>query len=101
MILNITKENFNEIINSNKKVILDFYADWCNPCKALGPIMEEVSKNYPDIVFGKVNVDDDPGLATMFGVESIPFVVKIENGKYADSFIGLHNSNFVEEFVSK
>ena len=57
--IKITKENFEQIIKDNKKVIIDFWADWCNPCVALGPILENVSKNYPDVVFGKVNVDEE------------------------------------------
>lgn len=97
----VNKDNFNEIINNNKKVILDLYATWCNPCKALSPILEEISNNYPDIVFGKIDIDENPGLANFFGVESIPYVVKIEDKKYVDSFLGLRNSEFIERFVEK
>ena len=94
--IKITKENFEQIIKDNKKVIIDFWADWCNPCVALGPILENVSKNYPDVVFGKVNVDEESELATAFDITSIPYVVKIIDGKYSDSFLGLHNEEFVE-----
>ncbi len=99
--IKITKENFEQIIKDNKKVIIDFWADWCNPCVALGPILENVSKNYPDIVFGKVNVDEESELATAFDITSIPYVVKIIDGKYSDSFLGLHNEEFVEKFFEK
>lgn len=99
--IKITKENFEQIIKDNKKVIIDFWADWCNPCVALGPILENVSKNYPDIVFGKVNVDEESELATAFDITSIPYVVKIIDGKYSDSFLGLHNEEFVEKFFDK
>lgn len=99
--IKITKENFEQIIKDNKKVIIDFWADWCNPCIALGPILENVSKNYPDIVFGKVNVDEESELATAFDITSIPYVVKIIDGKYSDSFLGLHNEEFVERFFEK
>ncbi len=99
--IKITKENFEQIIKDNKKVIIDFWADWCNPCVALGPILENVSKNYPDIVFGKVNVDEESELATAFDITSIPYVVKIIDGKYSDSFLGLHNEEFVERFFEK
>lgn len=99
--IKITKENFEQIIKDNKKVIIDFWADWCNPCVALGPILENVSKNYPDVVFGKVNVDEESELATAFDITSIPYVVKIIDGKYSDSFLGLHNEEFVEKFFDK
>ncbi len=99
--IKITKENFEQIIKDNKKVIIDFWADWCNPCVALGPILENVSKNYPDVVFGKVNVDEESELATAFDITSIPYVVKIIDGKYSDSFLGLHNEEFVEKFFEK
>ena len=99
--IKITKENFEQIIKDNKKVIIDFWADQCNPCVALGPILENVSKNYPDIVFGKVNVDEESELATAFDITSIPYVVKIIDGKYSDSFLGLHNEEFVERFFEK
>ena len=99
--IKITKENFEQIIKDNKKVIIDFWADWCNPCVALGPILENVSKNYPDVVFGKVNVDEESELATAFDITSIPYVVKIIDGKYSDSFLGLHNEEFVERFFEK
>ena len=99
--IKITKENFEQIIKDNKKVIIDFWADSCNPCVALGPILENVSKNYPDIVFGKVNVDEESELATAFDITSIPYVVKIIDGKYSDSFLGLHNEEFVEKFFEK
>lgn len=99
--IKITKENFEQIIKDNKKIIIDFWADWCNPCVALGPILENVSKNYPDIVFGKVNVDEESELATAFDITSIPYVVKIIDGKYSDSFLGLHNEEFVEKFFEK
>lgn len=98
---NITVENFKNIIENNHIVIIDFWADWCNPCVALGPIMEKVSKNYPNIFFGKVHVDEQMELAQAFEVRSIPYVVKIVDGKFVDSFLGLHPENFVETWVAK
>lgn len=99
--LKITKENFTEIINNNEEVIIDFWADWCNPCVALGPLFEKVSKNYPHITVGKVNVDEESELAMGFEVRSIPYVVKIKNGKIVDSFTGLRPESFIEEFFSR
>ena len=97
----LTKVELEEILKSDLPVMVDFWADWCNPCVALGPILENVSKNYPDIVFGKVNVDEESELATAFDITSIPYVVKIIDGKYSDSFLGLHNEEFVEKFFEK
>ena len=94
-------ENFNELINHPYPVLVDFYADWCNPCTALSSIIERVAKNYPNVAFGKVNIDEEEELAMGFEVRSIPFVVKIKNGKIVDSFLGLHPESFVEEFFAK
>ena len=97
----ITKDNFERFLKDNKVVIIDFWADWCNPCLALGPILEKVSAKYPNIAFGKVNVDEEPGLATMFEVSSIPYVVKFVDGKIVDEFVGLRPESFVDEFYGK
>ncbi len=97
----ITKDNFKEVINNNETVIIDFFASWCNPCLALGVILEEVSQNYPNVVVGKVNVDKEIELAQAFNISSIPFVVKYKNGKLVDSFLGLNSEEAVEEFFSK
>ena len=68
----ITKENFEEVINSNAMVIIDFWAPWCGPCKSFGPVFEEVSDKYPDVVFAKVNTEEQQELAGVFQVRSIP-----------------------------
>ena len=77
------------------------YTDWCNPCTALSAIIDRVAKNYPNVTFGKVNIDEEEELAMGFEVRSIPFVVKIKNGKIVDSFVGLRPESFVEEFFAK
>ena len=102
MEIKINSENFEkEVLNSNQPVLVDFYADWCNPCTALSVIIERVAKNYPNVTFGKVNIDEEEELAMGFEVRSIPYVVKIKNGKIVDSFLGLHPESFVEEFFAK
>ena len=90
-----------EIIENNETVIIDFWAPWCGPCRALGPMIEEISENHQDVYFGKVNVDNEEELASAFRVTSIPLVVKIRNKKVVDSFVGIKDRKFVEEFFSK
>ncbi len=96
--LKITSENFDQVVKENEIVVIDFYADWCGPCRALGPIVEKVSNDYKNVAFAKVNVDDEPELAAKFGISSIPFVAKIQNGKVVNSFLGLHDEDFVRNF---
>ena len=79
--IKVNKSNFEEIKNSSKPVLLDFYADWCGPCRMVGPIIEEIAKEREDIVVGKVNVDEEEELAGKFGVFSIPTLVVIKDGK--------------------
>ena len=99
--IKITKENFEQVIKENKQLVIDFYADWCGPCQALGPILHKVALNHPEVQFAQVNVDEQPGLATLFQVQSIPYVIKIVDGKIANEFVGLRPESFVEEFYVK
>ena len=99
--LELNDKNFEEAVSTHDTLIVDFWATWCGPCRALGPIMEEVSKNYPNVTFAKVDVDSNPDLCAKFKISSIPFVVKIKNGEVVDSFLGLHDETFVEGFFQK
>lgn len=96
----INTEKFNEIRN-NGKVVVDFFADWCGPCKMLGPVMEEVSKEYSDITFVKVNVDDEEDLAREFGIMSIPCVFMLDNGEVKNKFLGYIGKEAVEAEINK
>lgn len=81
-VIKINKENFaSEVLNSNKPVLLDFYADWCGPCRMVGPIVSEIANERSDVKVGKINVDEQPELSAQFQVMSIPMLAVIKNGK--------------------
>ena len=77
----INKNNFNEMSNNEKPLLLDFYANWCGPCKMLSPIIDEIAEERDDIIVGKVNVDAEPELAEKFNVFSIPTLVIMKDGE--------------------
>lgn len=87
--ININKDNFrNEVLNSEKPVLLDFWASWCGPCRMVSPIVDEIAAERGDIKVGKVNVDEQPELAAQFGVMSIPTLVVMKGGKVVNQMVG-------------
>ena len=87
-VLVVNKNNYEQIISSDKKVLLDFYADWCGPCRMVSPIVEEIAAENPQYIVGKVNVDDEPELAEKFGVSSIPMLAVLQNGQLINQSVG-------------
>lgn len=88
-VLNIDNTNFEaEVLNSTKKVLVDFWASWCGPCRMVGPIVEEIANERPDIKVCKINVDEQPELAAKFGIMSIPTLMVFENGKLVNQSAG-------------
>ena len=87
--IKITKENFtDEVINSDKPVLLDFWASWCGPCRMVAPVLEEIADERTDIKVGKVNVDEEGELAAQFGIMSIPTLVVMKGGKITHQAVG-------------
>ena len=83
--ITITKENFiSEVLEAKKPVLLDFWATWCGPCQMIAPFIEEIANENQNIIVGKVNVDNEPQLATQFGITSIPTLVLLRDGKIAE-----------------
>lgn len=94
-VLNVTSENYEkEVLKSDKTVVLDFYADWCGPCRMMGPIIEEIAEEKADTIkVGKINVDENQDLAMEYGIMSIPTIVIMKNGKISKTFVGVKDKN--------
>jgi thioredoxin 1 len=90
MTVEITDSNFEEVVvNSDKPVLIDFWAEWCGPCRMVGPIVAEMSDEYTDkAVIGKVDVDNNPGVANKFGIRNIPTLLFFKNGEVKDKQVG-------------
>ena len=98
--ININKNNFqSEVMNSDKPVLLDFWAPWCAPCRMVVPIIEEIAGERPDIRVGKINVDEQPELTSKFGIMSIPTLVVMKNGKIVQQVSGVRPKNAILEML--
>lgn len=87
-VLQINKNNFDLVKNSEKKVLIDFYADWCGPCKMVSPFVDQIAEENPQYLVAKINVDEEPELASAFGVSSIPTLVVMKDGQILNQSMG-------------
>ena len=87
-VLKLTKENFNDALSSDKKVLIDFYADWCGPCRMVSPIVDEIAQEHPEYLICKINVDEQSELAAKFMVSSIPTLVVLKDGEIVNQSTG-------------
>ena len=99
MAVDVNKSNYDQIVNSGKPVVLDFWATWCGPCRAIAPIIDEIAQEYEDrAIIGKVNMDDDnDDLAVKYGVRNIPTVLYIKDGNLVDKQVGVAGKNVYVE----
>ena len=101
-VITVTKENFqSEVLESDKTVLIDFWAEWCGPCRMLSPVVDEIANEKPDVKVCKVNVDNEPELATQFGVMSIPTLVVIKDGKVQSQSVGVQPKNNILAVVKE
>ena len=99
-VITITKNNFEEeVLKSEKAVLLDFWASWCGPCRMVSPIIDEIANEHPEIKVGKVNVDEEDELAQKFGIMSIPSIFVVKDGKITNSTVGAIPKNKILELL--
>lgn len=99
--LKLNDDNYKEVVsNTDKLVVVDFYADWCGPCKALSPVLERVESKNPDVIFAKVNVDDAPECSSINGIRSIPTVIFLKNGEVVSKFMGNHSEEYIQTAIN-
>lgn len=100
-IINLTRNNFkSEVMSSDKTVLIDFWAEWCGPCRMMSPVIDEIADDVNDVKVCKVNVDEASDLASMFGIESIPTLIVIKNGQTVNKSIGLISKEQVLSLIN-
>ena len=97
----LNKEQFENILNSKQFVVADFFANWCGPCKMISPILDEISKEYPNVTFCKIDVDQEDALAMQFHIDFIPNIIMFKDGAKVDSFTGYKTKQELKEIFDK
>ena len=101
-IVDVTSDNFDEeVLKADKKVLVDFYADWCGPCKMLAPIVEEVASEHEDLKVVRINIDNEESIAMDYQIMSIPTLVLIKDGNEVDRVIGAVQKKVIENMIGK
>ncbi len=99
-VIKITTENFNkEVVDTKKTVLLDFYADWCGPCRMVSPIVEEIAAEHPEYTVGKINVDEQGAIAEKFSIVSIPALFVVKDGKIKNSAVGFRQKQEILDML--
>ena len=98
-VVNVTKDNFESVKTNEKTVLLDFYADWCGPCRMVSPLVDEIAEEHPEYLVGKINVDKEGELAAAFGVSSIPTLVVMRDGKIVSQSAGARPKNQILDML--
>ena len=99
-VIKINKDNFEiEVLKCEGKVLLDFYADWCGPCRMVAPVVEEISEEHPEYKVCKINVDEENELASKFGITSIPALFVMENGKIINQALGARPKEYILDML--
>ncbi|MDR0686822.1 MAG: thioredoxin [Dysgonamonadaceae bacterium] len=102
MTIEITNSNFQGLIEAGKLVVADFWAEWCGPCRMIGPVIEELAEQYGDeVIIGKVNVDRDEELPARFGVRNIPTILFFKDGELVDRHVGVARKTVLEEKINQ
>ena len=100
-VISVNEKNYQEVIESGKVVLLDFYADWCGPCRRMSPLVERLAEEHPEYAVGKINVDDEQELAEQFGVMSIPMLAVIKGGELVAKNVGAIPYEAILDMVQK
>ncbi|TWT74896.1 thioredoxin [Allorhodopirellula solitaria] len=96
-----TDDNFDaEVLNNDAAVLVDFWAPWCGPCRQIAPMIEELASENPSVSIGKINIDENPGVAQKFGINSIPTLLLFKDGEISESFVGVRPKAALQEAIS-